>query len=342
MIVPARQVVLEASPCGEPPGVDPLFTPAPGDGCLPGVYQRSRKVVAVLFFPVVITASMVGSAYAMNRGVSVEAVTGVAIFLSYVYLATLERFFPLHPQWSRSHGDVGPDLALGATNAIVNFGTQPVFLAIAAGLSGWVSTEYGAGIWPTQWPLLVQLVPALLLGELVEYTCHRAMHENAWLWPIHAPHHSAKRLYWLNAVRFHPIDVLLIGPSKLIPLVALGASPQVMGLVLIFAAVHGSCQHANIPCRIAELHRWHHSQRASEANHNYGGNLIFWDWVFGSRWLPADREPPVETGIEELPHFPASYAGLMAAPFRWRNLVTESGPRAEVAGGEAPGRDEPR
>jgi sterol desaturase/sphingolipid hydroxylase (fatty acid hydroxylase superfamily) len=90
---------------------------------------------------------------------------------------------------------------------------------------------------------------------------------------------------------------------------------------------------------MAQLHHWHHSQRASEAKHNYGGNLIFWDLVFGTRWLPTDREPPVETGIEELSHFPASYDVLMAAPFRWRNLVTESGPRTEVAGGETPSRE---
>ena len=278
---------------------------------------------------------MGGSIVAMNRGVSIEVVTAVAIFLSYVYLATLERLFPLHPEWSRSQGDVGTDLALGATNAVVNFGAEPFVLAIAAGLGGWLSSQYGVGLWPTEWPLVVQLVPALLLGELIEYTVHRAMHERAWLWPIHAPHHSAGRLYWLNAVRFHPVDVLLIGPGKLIPLIALGADPQVMGLVLIFAAVHGSCQHANIPCHIgplnwifsmAELHRWHHSPVVAEANHNYGGNLIFWDWVFGTRWLPDDREPPVRTGIDALPRFPRTYRGLLMAPFRWSRLVAESGP----------------
>jgi sterol desaturase/sphingolipid hydroxylase (fatty acid hydroxylase superfamily) len=76
---------------------------------------------------------------------------------------------------------------------------------------------------------------------------------------------------------------------------------------------------------MAELHRWHHSPLAAEANHNYGGNLIVWDIVFGTRWLPEDREPPVETGIEELPNFPGSYRALMTAPFRWRRLVREAG-----------------
>ncbi len=96
------------------------------------------------------------------------------------------------------------------------------------------------------------------------------LHEIPWLWRFHAPHHSANRLYWFNALRFHPLDILLVGPVKLLPLVALGADGDVLALVLIFSAVHGVYQHANLPCRLgplnwifsmAELHRWHHSPR---------------------------------------------------------------------------------
>lgn len=292
--------------------------------------RRVERVVATLYFPVLIVGSMAGAIALITRGVSPELVTGLVIALAYLFLATLERWVPLHPEWSRSHGDVRADLSLGGTNAIVNFGTEPLIAAAATWLAAGASLHAGATLWPTHWPLALQLFPALLLGELVEYSVHRAMHEVPWLWRIHAPHHSATRLYWLNAVRFHPIDVLLIGPGKLIPLIALGAGPGVMALVLIFAAVHGSCQHANLPCRIgplnwifsmAELHRWHHSPILAEANHNYGGNLIFWDIVFGTRWLPKDREPPVRTGIEGMDRFPRSYWGLLAAPFRWAAIL---------------------
>ncbi|WP_422822321.1 sterol desaturase family protein [Vreelandella nanhaiensis] len=33
---------------------------------------------------------------------------------------------------------------------------------------------------------------------------HRASHRIGWLWRLHAPHHSAERLYWLNGKRRHP------------------------------------------------------------------------------------------------------------------------------------------
>ena len=61
--------------------------------------------------------------------------------------------------------------------------------------------------------LLAQLPLALVVAELVEYSFHRLMHEVPWLWRFHATHHSAPRLYWLNAARFHPIDLFLVGAN---------------------------------------------------------------------------------------------------------------------------------
>ena len=138
----------------------------------------------------------------------------------------------------------------------------------------------------------------------------------------------------MNALRFHPFDILIVGPGKLVPLVILGADAGVLALVTIFSAVHGVFQHGNLPCRLgplnwvfsmAELHRWHHSPKAEESNHNYGGNLIFWDIVFGTRWLPKDHEPPVAIGIGALPNFPRGYRALLGTPFRWKKLVQEAG-----------------
>ena len=96
---------------------------------------RSRSltlpVVATLYFPVLIVGSMAGSIALITRGVSPELVTGLVIALAYLFLATLERWVPLHSEWSRSHGDVRADLSLGGTNAIVNFGTEPLVAAAA-------------------------------------------------------------------------------------------------------------------------------------------------------------------------------------------------------------------
>jgi sterol desaturase/sphingolipid hydroxylase (fatty acid hydroxylase superfamily) len=67
---------------------------------------------------------------------------------------------------------------------------------------------------------------------------------------------------------------------------------------------------------MAEPHRWHHSRRLEEANSNYGSNLIVWDVVFGTFYLPRDRQPPTTIGIESWPDFPRGYLAQLAVPFR--------------------------
>ena len=75
---------------------------------------------------------------------------------------------------------------------------------------------------------------------------------------------------------------------------------------------------------MAELHRWHHSKQMEEANHNYGQNVIVWDLVFGTFFLPKDREPPEDIGIPNLPAFPMTFWRQLASPFRWRRIKRES------------------
>ena len=66
-----------------------------------------------------------------------------------------------------------------------------------------------------------------------------------------------------------------------------------------------------------------------EANNNYGQQLIIWDIVFGTRFLPADRMPPEVIGMANLDAFPMTYLAQVASPFRWSRIKRES---AELAG----------
>jgi len=74
-----------------------------------------------------------------------------------------------------------------------------------------------------------------------------------------------------------------------------------------------------------------------ESNHNYGGNLIVWDVLFGTHWLPEDRDPPEdrdspeEIGMESLPQFPMGFWANLTAPFRWKSVVAESSGAAPSA-----------
>ncbi len=293
----------------------------------------AARAFARLGFPFALVTTIGGAIALIGAGVDPGAAIVPFVAANYIFVAVAERLVPLHASWLRAQGDLSTDIGLGITTTLVGVLTAPFLIAGGALAGGWLAGQIGIGLWPHAWPWLAQLALALLVAELVEYSFHRAMHEVPVLWRLHATHHSAPRLYWLNALRFHPIDIFLIGSVKLVPLAVLGAGVPVFALVSLFSAVHGSFQHANVPVRIgplnwifsmAELHRWHHSPRVEDANHNYGGNLIFWDVVFGTRYLPTDRDPPEEIGIATLPNFPMGFWANLASPFRWRWLTEQA------------------
>ncbi len=292
-----------------------------------------EAVVATLGFPLLITLGIGAHIVAIERGLDPNLSGTILIVSSYAAIAIAERFIPWQRSWLHSQGDVRTDIGLALSNAVVTGVLGPAVLAGVALLGAAASEAIGSGLWPMQWPWLAQLALALVLAELGEYSFHRAMHELPPLWRLHATHHSAPRLYWLNAARFHPIDLFVVTVLKGIPLVLLGAPLAIFALVNVFSAIHGAYQHANLPVRVGplnwifsltELHRWHHSKRMHEANHNYGGNLILWDVVFGTRWLPDDRDPPEAIGIESLPRFPMGFFANLLVPFRWKKVEAEA------------------
>lgn len=272
------------------------------------------------------------------------ATLGVANTVAVAAIAYAERRWPHHAAWNRSHEDVPTDLlhalvsGIGTTQ-LVRIAVDVAIAAVAIRLAGAI----GGPLWPVGWPLVAQLALALLVAELAQYWLHRWQHEREALWRFHAVHHSAPRLYWLNAARFHPIDIGLLYAFGYVPLVLLGCPPEVIVLFALFDGVFGMLQHSNIEMRLgplnrifsaAEPHRWHHSRTVAEANTNYGSNLMVWDLVFGTFFLPRDRQPPLAIGIADMPDFPAGYVAQLAAPFRWTGLKRAAEVQCRGKGGE--------
>lgn len=251
------------------------------------------------------------------------ATAGVTLFL--------EWYHPHADLWRKNRQDVPTDVLHMLLSEMLppQIFNALCFTALAAA-SAWIAESTGFGPWPHAWPLVAQLALALVVGEFTYYWWHRLCHEVPLLWRLHATHHSAPRLYWLNAGRFHPLDTIIGYALQATPLLLLGADAEVMGLFALFTAIHGVFQHGNIDVRLgplnyvfsmSELHRWHHSQNLEDANANYGGNLILWDMVFGTRRLPADRDhQPEDVGLHGMGNFPTTYLGQLASPFTWRRI----------------------
>ena len=220
----------------------------------------------------------------------------VTLQIAMMLLVTgLERWMPEHASWNVPHHDVRTDAHYFLVSGVL---LSAVFRALI--FAGTPSLA----IWPGRWPVAAQLFLAVGVADFGSYGTHVLTHKLGLLWPIHAPHHSARRLYWLNATRMHPLDQATTLVFSLLPLAVLGASVEVLLLFDAFAIVHLMLQHSNVRLRqgalwhviaTAELHRLHHSRNRAESESNYATFFSLWDHVFGTF-----RRPPAGAGTEDV------------------------------------------
>lgn len=233
----------------------------------------------------------------------------------------LEFVIPYDRSWHPNKDDVKNDLLYMVTVQMV----LPMILTLFFGITllRYLQTiELSmTQFWPRDLPLVVQFTLMLLLAEFFRYWFHVASHNTKLLWRLHAVHHSPKKLYWLNVGRFHPVEKAFQYLLDALPFISVGVGEEVLALYLIFYAVNGFFQHSNVDARYgflnyvvsgAELHRWHHSRLSEESDRNYGNNLIVWDLLFGSWFLPRDRRVG-ELGLMNRA-YPLDFLGQLTAP----------------------------
>lgn len=246
----------------------------------------------------------------------VPALAGAAL------VTTLEWRFPHRSAWQPDRATVANDLTyMALVQMLLPPGVAMLFVLLlieplhALGLST-------SALWPHALPVWAQAGLMLLSADLLRYWLHRAAHRYPPLWRLHAVHHSPERLYWLNVGRFHPLEKALQMAFDTLPFMLLGVGDEVIALYFVFYAVNGFFQHSNIRLRFgwlnwlvssAELHRWHHARRPDESDHNFGNNLIVWDVLFGTRYLPPDRDSD-DLGLPNHA-YPASFLAQLRTPF---------------------------
>lgn len=274
--------------------------------------------------------------------------TGLLIAFAYASLLTtgiLEWVQPFCRDWRRSHGDILADVA---HQFLTSFIAQFIRVFLVVGfflLINRTAEDFALPLWPGQWPLWAQAGLALLVAELADYWRHRLFHQWGLAWRLHAVHHSPTRVYFLNANRFHVFDALVNSLVNASILALSGATTEAVYLVGIFTGLHSPWQHANVHYRLgwlnwvfagAELHRWHHSTTAAECNSNYRNNLIVFDTLFGTRYLPTESQDTRRIGLGTgMSAFPRSWMGQQLAPFRWRSLERAGLPRGKTEPAES-------
>lgn len=217
-------------------------------------------------------------------------------------LAGLERLSPCCVTGAASRRerlhDLGHYVAMMVTGHVA---ATWVTSALAWPLHDALVAAVGAPVWPTRWPLAAQWCAALLAAELGLYAQHRWMHRSPFWWRFHAVHHEPARLDVFVATRQHALDVATATVAAIVPLVVLGAPPDVMMWLSVTSAALGLLQHANVAmvtpawldawvCTPA-AHRHHHSRDLREGNTNFGVFLMVFDRLFGTFEAPRAHSP---------------------------------------------------
>jgi sterol desaturase/sphingolipid hydroxylase (fatty acid hydroxylase superfamily) len=276
-----------------------------------------------VIYPLVMSGAF--SLFAVLRllGVPLGPSTYLTIVAGALTVAALERVLPYRAAWHPGAEEFRTDMEF---IAIVQLVFPPIMSFVFTSALVGPARRLGLPttvLWPHGWPIWVQVVLMVLTVDLMRYWLHRASHKNDLLWRLHAVHHSVGRLYWLNTSRFHVIEKALQMLLDSLPFLLMGVQVEVLSLYYVTYSVNGFLQHSNIDMRYgflnyivgsAETHRWHHSLEPRESNTNYGSTLVLWDLVFGTWFLPKDREVAA-LGLREA-GYPRTFIGLLRAPFK--------------------------
>jgi ornithine lipid hydroxylase len=281
------------------------------------------RLVPWLHYPVVVTTTFGLFAWLQARGATLVVSTYVPVLLAAALVTLLELCFPHRAAWRPPASEVRTDLTF---MTVVQLAFPPLigFLFTYALVEPARRLDLPvAALWPHAWPIWLQAALTIVVVDFLRYWLHRAAHENDTLWRLHSVHHSVEQMYWLNTARFHLIEKALQMSLDSLPFLLMAVDARVLALYYIAYATNGFFQHCNIELRYgvlnyivgsAETHRWHHSRIPREANANYGNTVIVWDLVFGTWFLPRDRQVG-ELGLHER-DYPKSFGALMRAPFR--------------------------
>jgi len=189
------------------------------------------------------------------------------------------------------------------------------------------------------WPIWAQVLLFVVWHDLNTYLIHFAQHRSKVLWRTHEAHHSTHHVDWLSGIRSHSAEILMYQMVEFLPVILLGAAPEVPLYKGMANAVYGMYIHANLNWRMGpllwifngpELHRWHHANDDAAAfGKNLGTKFTIWDRIFKTVYQPKGTAQLY--GAED-PKYPSGWIGQHVYAFR---RFEEEAPVSDAAGSPA-------
>ncbi len=253
------------------------------------------KIIAAAVIPLLLILTGIFSYLTIQNNWNFEIASYSIFLFTLSYILVLERVIPLKQEWKLNKNLCWIDLKHFIFSiAIFDALGKMLVLYIVVFLQ-----EYFFAIsdfWD-QIPFVATYVIANLIGDFFPYLYHRISHKgnvnsnwSLFLWKIHSIHHLPTALNWLKTNWIHPVNMFLNTVLKMLPILLLGFSKEIVFLVGITHVVIAYLSHANIKTKKSfwdylivtpQIHHFHHSKKMEEAK-NFGNIFPFWDLLFGS------------------------------------------------------------
>ena len=251
-----------------------------------------------------------------------QLLRAAAFTLAVGLAVALERMRP----HMRRPGSLRTNVSLWAVDAAL---LGAVCGGCACAVARWASAAGVGALNAVAAPLWIAVPVTVASLDLVSYLWHRANHTVPALWRFHAVHHSDPIFTASTALRFHPGELLLSLPVRLVAVVLLGAPAVAIVVFEALFAFANFFEHADIDLpldgeRVVDrvvvtpaLHRFHHTRTPVERDHNFGTILVLWDRLLGT-YRPSSSAARVDVGLPEV----GERLGLQAALLLpWRREV---------------------
>lgn len=185
--------------------------------------------------------------------------------------------------------------------------------ALVLWLSRWTQINQVGLFQAVQAPAPVMFLTLLIASQFLQYLLHVAFHRYAWLWPIHAVHHSDVDVDVTTSYRHHPLEALIVLPLVNPLILLLGIPTDVTIAFTLFAIGATLFSHCNVRLPRAvekvlrpiiltpDFHRLHHCADARFTNSNYGSVVPWFDYLFGTASTrPYEDQHTMTLGLEYL------------------------------------------
>jgi sterol desaturase/sphingolipid hydroxylase (fatty acid hydroxylase superfamily) len=249
---------------------------------------------------------MTETAFNVVRAAGFVAAGGIAL--------TLQRWRP----HARIHRPATSNVGLWLVNLVV---LSAMCGGCACSVARWAAAARVGllhGVAAPPWIAAAMTVPAL---DLLSYGWHRANHRIRLLWRFHQVHHADAAFSVSTGVRFHPGELVLSLPIRLVAIAALGAPVSGVILFELIFSVANLVEHGDIDlpaalerrlsaaCITPALHRRHHLRAPGELGSNYGTIFAIWDRLLGT-FAASSSAARIAAGLPGITRTPGLGASL--------------------------------